>query len=77
MLDTNTVFTVITETLGCEAEAVVPTATLTEDLGADSLALVELTMALEDAAGIAFEEDAMSRIKTVQDVLDYLAAKQA
>ena len=47
---------VIVETLGCEAEAVTPEASLEEDLGADSLAFVELVIALEDATGIHIEE---------------------
>ena len=50
---------IIVETLGCDAEAVTPTASLADDLGADSLAAVELVMALEEAAGISIaEEDA-------------------
>ena len=50
---------VIVETLGCEADAVTPTASLAEDLGADSLAAVELVIALEEASGLSIpEEDA-------------------
>ena len=50
---------IIVETLGCDAEAVTPNASLAEDLGADSLAAVELVMALEEAAGLSIaEEDA-------------------
>ena len=77
MLDNTAIFNIITETLGCEAEKVVPAANLNTDLGADSLALVELTMALEDATGITFEEEAMSQVHTVQDILDYLASRKA
>ena len=77
MLDNTAIFNIITETLGCEAEKVAPTANLNTDLGADSLALVELTMALEDATGITFEEEAMSQVHTVQDILDYLASRKA
>ena len=52
---------IIVETLGCDAEAVTPTASLADDLGADSLAAVELVMALEEAVGISIaEEDAVS-----------------
>ena len=46
---------IIVETLGCDAEAVTPTASLADDLGADSLAAVELVMALEEAVGIYAE----------------------
>ena len=67
---------VIVETLGCEAEDVKPEASLTEDLGADSLAFVELVIALEDATGIHIEEEEASQLKTVADVVAYLEAKQ-
>ena len=68
---------VIVETLGCEPEDVKPEASLTEDLGADSLAFVELVIALEDATGIHIEEEDTANIKTVADVVAYLESKQA
>ena len=63
---------IIVETLGCEAEQVPPEASLTDDLGADSLASVELTMALEEATGISIEDSALAEMKTVGDILNYL-----
>ena len=63
---------IIVETLGCEAEQVTLEASLTDDLGADSLASVELTMALEEAAGISIEDSALAEMKTVGDILNYL-----
>ena len=63
---------IIVETLGCEAEQVTPEASLTEDLGADSLASVELTMTLEEATGISIEDSALAGMKTVGDILNYL-----
>ena len=63
---------IIVETLGCEAEQVTPEASLTEDLGADSLASVELAMALEEATGISIEDSALAEMKTVGDILNYL-----
>ena len=65
---------IIVETLGCEAEQVTPEASLTEDLGADSLASVELTMALEEATGLSIAEEDAANLKTVGDILTYLAA---
>lgn len=65
---------VIAETLGCNVEAVTMEAKLQEDLGADSLAAMELMMALEEAAGISIDDDAMPKMKTVSDIMDYLAA---
>ena len=63
---------IIVETLGCDAEKVTPEATLAEDLGADSLASVELVMALEEATGISIEDGALAEMKTVGDVINYL-----
>lgn len=65
---------VIAETLGCDVEAVTMEAKLQEDLGADSLAAMELMMALEEAADISIDDDAMTKMKTVSDIMDYLAA---
>ena len=67
----------IVETLGCDAEQVTPESNLTEDLKADSLALVELVMALEDASGISIDDSDMATLKTVQDVVAYLQTHQA
>ena len=74
---------IIVETLGCDAEEVTPEASLSDDLGADSLAAVELVMALEEATGLSIaEEDAglsiaeedAANLKAVGDILIYLAA---
>ena len=69
---------IIVETLGCEADQVTPEASLADDLGADSLASVELVMALEEATGISIEDSALAEmkdvanLKTVGDIMDYL-----
>jgi acyl carrier protein len=66
--------------LGAKEEAVVPSASFAEDLGADSLDLVELIMGLEEEFSTAEkpvkipDEDA-AKIKTVQDAVDYLKSK--
>ena len=65
---------IIVETLGCDAEAVTPAASLADDLGADSLAAVELVMALEEAADISIAEEDAANLKTVGDIMTYLAA---
>lgn len=64
---------VIVDTLGCDPAAVTPEASLAEDLGADSLAAVELIMALEEAAGITIAEEDAASLKTVGDIMTYLA----
>lgn len=67
---------VIVETLGCDAEQVTMEASLADDLGADSLASVELTMALEEAAGISIADEALSTFKTVGDIMAYLNSRK-
>ena len=47
-------------------------ASLADDLGADSLASVELVMALEEAANIKIDDADVANLKTVGDILDYL-----
>ena len=76
MIDFEQVRGVIAETLGCDVEDVKPESSLSEDLGADSLASVELTMALEEATGVAFDDSALPEMKTVGDIMAYLTAHQ-
>lgn len=76
-MDFEKVQTIIAETLGCDVEQVTMTARLAEDLGADSLAAVELVMALEEAAGITIEDEDAAALKTVTDIMNYLSAHQA
>lgn len=73
-MDFEKVRNTIAETLGCDVEQVVDEAVLTDDLGADSLASVELTMALEEATGISIDDEALPRMKTVGDIIAYLDA---
>lgn len=57
-------------------EEVTPTASFQEDLGADSLDVVELVMALEDEFDIKIPDEDVSEIKTVQDAVNYITKKQ-
>lgn len=68
---------VIVETLACEAEQVTMEAALAEDLGADSLASVELVMALEEATGVSIDDGDLPNLKTVGDIVKYLEAHRA
>lgn len=63
---------IIVETLGCEAEQVTLEASLADDLGADSLAAVELVMALEEASGVTIDDADVEKLKTVGDIVKYL-----
>jgi acyl carrier protein len=67
---------VTVEELGVKEEEVVESASFTEDLGADSLDVVELVMALEDEFGIDIPDDEVNNIKTVGDAVQYIKNKQ-
>lgn len=66
---------VIVETVGCKAAAVTPEARLNEDLGADSLAAMELIMALEEKLDIEIDDAELDQFKTVNDLVSYLETK--
>lgn len=66
---------VIVETVGCEAAGVTPEARLNEDLGADSLAAMELIMALEEKLDIEIDDAELDQFKTVNDLVSYLETK--
>ena len=63
------------EQLGVDAEQVVPEANFVEDLGADSLDTVELIMAFEEEFDVEIPDTDAEKIKTVQDVIDYIESK--
>ena len=68
---------IIVEQLGVGGEEVVPTASFVEDLGADSLDLVELIMSLEEefsnsAQKVEIPDEAAEKLLTVQDAVDYI-----
>ena len=56
-------------------ELVKPSASFTDDLKADSLAVVELALAIEQHFGIEIPEEEGENIKTVQEIIDYVTAK--
>ena len=68
---------IVVEQLGIEESGVVPTASFVEDLGADSLDLVELIMSLEEefsnpSRKIEIPDEDAEKIITIQDAIDYL-----
>lgn len=65
---------VIVETLGCEEDKVTPEAKLIEDLGADSLAMVEMIMSLEEETGLTIDDEVSSQMKTIGDIVKHLEA---
>ena len=72
---TKKVTSIIVEQLSVEADAVVPEANLLDDLGADSLDVVELVMAIEEEFGIEIPDDDVENIRTTKDVVDYVVAR--
>jgi acyl carrier protein len=65
---------IVEEQLDVEDIKIVPSASFTEDLGADSLDIVELVMALEEFE-IEIPDEAAEKILTVQEVVDYIKDK--
>lgn len=63
---------IIVETIKCNQEDVVLTASLKDDLDADSLDAVELNMALEEAFEITIADEDLEKFVTVQDIVDYV-----
>ena len=63
---------IIVEQLGVSANEVVPGASFVDDLGADSLDLVELVMVLEEEFGYEIPDEDAEKIQTVQDAISYI-----
>jgi acyl carrier protein len=67
---------ILVDVLGVEEDNVKPESKFVEDLGADSLDLVELIMAFEDKFAIEISDEEAEKMVTVKDVLDYIEAKK-
>ncbi len=61
--------------LDVDIENIFPETSLIEDLGADSLTIVELIMAMEDAFEIEIDDTEAEKLLTVQDVIDFIEAR--
>ena len=70
------VIDIIVEQLSVDKDKVVPGASFVDDLGADSLDLVELIMAMEEAFGIEIPDEVAEKITTVQDAINYVQKVQ-
>jgi len=67
---------IIMEQLNVEESAVEDNASIVDDLGADSLDVVELVMAFEEAFDIDIPDTDAEKIRTVKDAIDYIEAKK-
>lgn len=65
----------IAEQLGVEEDMITEMSSFKEDLGADSLDLFELVMALEDEYSVEIPAEDLEKMATVGDVMNYLKAK--
>ena len=68
---------IIVEQLGVAAEEVVPEASFIDDLGADSLDIVELVMAMEEEFDIEIPDDDAEKIQTISDAISYIRGRAA
>jgi len=70
-----TVKEIIVEQLGVSADEVKPESSFVEDLGADSLDLTELIMAMEEKFGMEIDDDDAQKLLKVKDVVAYITAR--
>ncbi len=66
---------IIVEQLGVTKEELAPRASFIDDLGADSLDIVELVMAMEEEFDIEIPDDDAEKIQTIKDVISYVKGK--
>ncbi len=66
---------IVSDQLNVDETEINPDSSFVDDLGADSLDTVELVMAFEEEFGIEIPDDDAEKIQTVQNAIDYIAAK--
>ncbi|MBE6888824.1 MAG: acyl carrier protein [Ruminococcaceae bacterium] len=66
----------ISEQLDVEEDVIKETSSITDDLGADSLDVVDLVMSIEDEFDVEIPEDQVENIKTVGDIVKYIEDNQ-
>ncbi len=67
---------IIAEQLDIDPESITYDSSITDDLGADSLDVVDLVMCFEDEFGIEIPDDAVETIRTVSDIVKYIEDNQ-
>ncbi len=71
------VIDIVVEQLGVDKDDVTPDKSFVEDLNADSLDLTELIMTFEERFGCEISQEDAEKLKTVQDVINYLEKRKA
>ena len=66
---------IVVDQLGVSADQVTPDASFVDDLGADSLDLTELIMAMEEEFGVEIEDEDAQKMTKVKDALAYIQSK--
>jgi acyl carrier protein len=69
---TGRIHTLVAEQLGVDIAEITPEASILDDLGADSLDVVELVMSLEDAFDIEVPDEAVEAMRTIGDIQQYV-----
>ena len=67
---------ILVEQLYVDESKVVPSARIKDDLGADSLDILQLLMTIEEERGITIPDEVLAGFSTVQDIVDYLESQQ-
>ena len=67
---------IVAESLGISADEIESSASFIDDLGADSLDIVELVMAIEKAFDLEIPDEDAEKIATVQDAIDYVSSQK-
>lgn len=63
---------IIVDQLGCDADSITEDSVILDDLGADSLDVVEMLMAIEENFGVAVPDEEIPNLKTVKDIVSYV-----
>ena len=66
------IISIIVDQLGCDPDSVSEDSAVIDDLGADSLDVVEILMAVEDSFGVVVPDDDIPSLKTVRDIATYV-----
>ena len=66
---------IMVDTLACDEEKITPEASITDDLGIDSLDSVEIVLELESAYDIKIEDEEIQNLKTVGDIMKLVESK--